>query len=109
MSVTVGTVVDQTSLDTGYNSIQLIVAINHYHKNTVTLGGFKNTGIVLPWPLNEGGNEINVNQTITCFVTAQVVEAGSLLTIEGAGGLPVSYNNILLAENAVIIDADALA
>lgn len=106
MAVVIGTVINQTSIDLGFNEISLAVSINHYLRPSATLGGVNETGIVDPWPRTQGGNEAVANQTITCFVNAQLVSAGSLLTIEGAGGLPLSYNNILLTENATIIDAD---
>lgn len=109
MAVVLGTVINQTSIDLGFNELSLVVSINHYLDSQVTLGGVNETGIVDPWPRTEGGNEATANQTITCFVNAQLVAAGSLLTVEGAGGLPLSYNNILLTENATIIDADLFA
>lgn len=102
----VGTITSQTSLDTGDNAVLITVSIDHYIESTVTFGGKDGSGFIDVWPRTVGGNEVAANQTITCYVTAQLVENGSLLTVEGAGGLPLSYNNILLTQTATVVDAD---
>jgi hypothetical protein len=45
----------------------------------------------------------NVQITVVSNVTGQIVTTGSLISIEGAGGIPVASNNILLTNGGTVI------
>lgn len=102
--VTPPAIEDQTGLDNG--PIVFYIPVTIGTQATVTLGGVDESGIVVPWPSTPDGNILRNNVTTTCYVNAQIVAAGSLIGIEGAGGIPISANNILLTESATIIDPD---
>lgn len=98
------TVINITSFTEGGEDI--VIDGTNIIKIDVTLGGIDNSGIMEKWPKISGQNIMNHEHTVTCYVTALIVEAGGLLLNDPSGGIPYIYNNSLLASNATVIDGD---
>lgn len=73
---------------------------------SVSLGGINGTGIVEPWPKEEGQNIKQNDTTVTCYVSGMVVGIGSLYQPTASGTIPIQYNNILLTNSPTIVDPD---
>lgn len=105
--VTPGEVVDETTISDG--TIAFVVDVKIGTQPSLLFGGKNNTGIIRPWPSTPGENEARVNNTTVCYVNGMVVASGSLISVDGNGGIPLAANNILITDSTTVLDADIFA
>lgn len=94
------TVDDETNVSPGARG--WVVDINIYTETPVITYG-DNEGVNPPLPTDTNAN---IRSTFMCYVRGVMTEPGSLASVDGTGGIPVSLGGSLLLSGAVVVDAD---
>lgn len=100
-------VINATALNRG-SSVFITTHLQGYLLQ-VSLGGIDGSGVAEVWPKEEGQNVMQNDNTTTCYVSGSVLGPGSLYMPTVNGTIPLQYNNTLLTNNPIVIDANIFA
>ena len=79
-----------------------VVDINIYTETPVVTYG-NNEGVLPPLPTDTNSS---AQSTFMCYVRGILTEPGSLASVDGTGGIPISLNGSLLLSGATVVDGD---